>query len=62
MMYLWHVSLQVTTEPRPALKHQLAYEVRAADERAAAQQAREIACREGHAVVLVVASTRLRRA
>jgi hypothetical protein len=54
-MYVWQVSLQVTSPERPALRHDLQYRVQAlSNERdAAIQKARDAATREGHTVVSV---------
>jgi hypothetical protein len=54
-LYVWQVSLQVTSPERPALKHDLQYRVQALSgaRDAAIDKAKQIATRDGHTVVSV---------
>jgi hypothetical protein len=53
-LYIWKVSLQVTSPSRPNLKHQLQYTVQARDKREAIEKAQTISNRDGNKVIDVV--------
>ena len=59
-IYVWQVTLQVTSSDRPALRHELQYRVEArSDERAIAiDKAKSLATRDGHTVTSVTGATR----
>ena len=59
-LYVWQVSLQVTSPSRPALRHELQYRVQApsGSKDAAVAKARELAARDGHTVVGVTGAAR----
>lgn len=59
-MYVWQISLQVTSPDRPALRHQIQYRVQARsnEKGVAIQQAKDLAARDGHTVVDVVGATK----
>jgi len=59
-LYVWQVSLQVTSPERPALRHQLQYRVQAPTyaKVAAVDKAKELAARDGHTVTGVTGAAR----
>ena len=59
-LYVWQVSLQVTSPKRPGLKHQLQYRVQAssAERSVAVDKAVRLAELDGHTVVSVVGTAR----
>jgi hypothetical protein len=59
-MYVWQVSLQVTSPDRPNLRHEIQYRVQAlsGDRNGAIAKAKEIAKRDGNTVISVTGAAR----
>jgi hypothetical protein len=59
-LYVWQISLQVTSPERPTLRHQVQYRVQAllGARDVAVEKARELAARDGHTVIAVVGVAR----
>ena len=59
-VYVWQISLQVTSPERPNLRHELQYRVQApsGDKVLAVNKAKTLAEREGHTVVGVTGAAR----
>jgi hypothetical protein len=58
--YVWEVSLMVTSPPRPKLENQRQYTVQAEDKKAAVEEAKKLAKRDGHKVVDTVSVVKKR--
>jgi len=59
-LYVWEISLQVTSSDRPLLKHQIGYRVQAlsGEKIAAIAKAVQLAARDGYTVVGTVGAAR----